>query len=439
MRVCLVCLLAALTGGAALAQSRQPATKEQPKRVKAVKDGKDNKSDVPEKAGPDTVGGKTLKEWVNDLSSGDPSRRAIALLAIPNFGEDASKTVKYVLDRLHDADVSPRANACIALRVLAVDPDDVKAVVKELGKALRRDTQAIVRYEAAITLRRFSEDAAEVIPDLIARFTDGDSWEIRHACIAVMSRAAVDTKNGPDKRVVLAFSDRLRAERFPPTYQEKLEMIIGLGSMGRPKEPEVLSKAIGALAFYANAQGVNVNRSLKLWAFAGLVALVEDSKQVESHLGNIAKFMSDKNKTELRVQAMGALSAFGTRSKKYVPDLIKLLADPEPTIVQAAASALTSIADKSEKDEIVTAFLELLKYNGVTNKDAPALEKFKDTSKAATAVIALVNLKANLKDVHDTMDRVRKNDDVDPALRRLIDQAQKQLKNPPKEMHKDKK
>jgi hypothetical protein len=49
-----------------------------------------------------------------------------------------------------------------------------------------------------------------------------------------------------------------------------------------------------------------------------------------------------------------------------------------------------------------------------------------------------VNLKANLKDVHDALDKVRKDEYADRGLRHLIDQAQKQLRNPPKEKGKEK-
>lgn len=447
MRVYLVCLLAAAVAvSAADAQSRQPTTKGKDSKGKAVKTSGDDKagksSDEPEKTGPDTVGGKKLADWVEDLTYGDPSRRAVAIMAIPAFGDEAARAVKAILSRLSDPDVSPRAKACYVLRVMAVDAKDVPAVVKALGKRLHRETesQAVVRYEAAVTLRRFAEDAKPIIPDLKKGMLDGESWEIRHACVAVLWRAALDTKEGPAKDVVDAMCARLGVTDFrAPTYEERLELIIGLGSMGRPKDPEALARVVKTLNAFATANPNNLSRSLVLWAYAGLVGMVDDPKLVASHLDGIFRFTNASKypMVELRVQAMAALSAFGTRSKKYVPDLIKMLDDKEPMIVNAAATALTRIGE-DDVDKLIDAFLSMLRQHGVSAKGTPEQQKALSTAKAGTAVIALVNLKANTKDVHDVLEKVRKDEYADRGLRHLIDQAQKQLRNPPKEKEKDK-
>jgi HEAT repeat protein len=352
-----------------------------------------------------------------------------------------SEAVRAVLERLHDEDVSPRAKACLALRVMGIEKaDDVKAVVKALGERLRREkeTQAVIRYEAAITLRRFAEDAAPVIRDLIHGLVDGSSWEIRHACAAVLWRAAITKKDGPNELAVEAMVHRLQATTYPPAHEEKLELIIGLGSMGRPKDLKQFEKVVSVLKLYANAAPTTQGRiALSLWAYAGLVALLEDAKQADPHLAAIARYTKRTYKVEIRVQAIGALAAFGTRSKKYVPAMLELLGDKEPAVVSAAAAALTHIGESEDRERIINAYLSLLKNNAAPKKDASALEKSNAVGKAGVAIFALVSMKANLKDVHDEMDKVRKDADADRGLRTLVAQAQKQLSNPPKE--KDKK
>src|SRR5262249_60440898 len=137
-----------------------------------------------------------ITEWMKDPTSGDPSRRVVAVLATVNFGDEAGDAVPLLIERLSDPDVSPRAKACVALRYVGMHEKHVKDVVKALGQRLStaKESQAVVRYEAAVTLSRFAEDAAPIIPALISGLTDGSSWEIRHACASVLWRAAMDSK-----------------------------------------------------------------------------------------------------------------------------------------------------------------------------------------------------------------------------------------------------
>ena len=202
MRVFLVCVVALALAGGANAQSR-PATKDFPKdkgKGKDKKDGKDDKYEAPEKTGADTVGGKTLKEWMKDLSSGDPSRRVTAVLAIVNFGDEAADAVPLLIERLADTDVSPRAKACVALRYVTVHEKHVKDVVKasrtaSASRGNRRRSSATRPPSRSPASPRI----APVIPALISGLTDGSSWEIRHACASVLWRTAKDPKNGPDE------------------------------------------------------------------------------------------------------------------------------------------------------------------------------------------------------------------------------------------------
>lgn len=404
----------------------------------AKKDAKANdkgpKDETPPKTSADTVGGKSLSEWEADLKSADPSRRAVAVMAIMAFGEQASRSVPLLIDRLSDDDVSPRAKACFVLRMIAVDEKHVRAVVKALATRINKDTQAIVRYEAAVTLRRFADDAGPAIPALIHGLTDGSSWEIRHVCAAVLWRAALDPKEGPDETAVRAMVGRLRAVNFPATYQEKLELIIGLGSMGRPKSPVLLKDVIVVLQQYAHAPAANVPRALALWAYAGLAGM-SDEKQKDAALAAIVGFTAPRGKTEIRVQALGALAAFGPRSKRHVPELIKMLDDKDAAVASASASAL-SVIGTAEDFRIVDAFVSMLSQNAVPKADATALEKAATANRAGTAVMGLVGLKANHRDVHAAMDKLRDDKELDAGLRYLIEQGQKRLREPPKEPEK---
>src|SRR3954447_26013794 len=74
----------------------------------------------PKQATPSKIAGKSLDEWKKELTIEDASRRAQAIVAIAQFGEAASSCVPAIVDRLTDKDVSPRARALGALRVIPV-------------------------------------------------------------------------------------------------------------------------------------------------------------------------------------------------------------------------------------------------------------------------------------------------------------------------------
>ena len=89
-------------------------------------------------------------------------------------------------------------------------------------------------------------------------------------------------------------------------------------------------------------------------------------------------------------------------------------------------------------DKVVDAFISHLKVHALVKKGASPLEKNNTLSKAAAAVFALVAMKANTREVHDELDKLRDNKELDGDLSSLIKKAQEHFRNPPKE-NKDKK
>jgi HEAT repeat protein len=179
-----------------------------------------------------------------------------------------------------------------------------------------------------------------------------------------------------------------------------------------------------------------MSRSLALWAFAGLVGHVTKDDQRDQALAAIAGFTNARvYKTEIRVQALGALGAFGHRSKRHVPEMIKMLDDKDLTVSSAAAAALAQVGT-AEEHRIIDAFLSMLNANATPKASLTPQEKSAMLNRAGTAVVGLVNLKANKREVHEVLDRVRENKGVDLGLRVLIEQGQKALTDPPKDADK---
>jgi hypothetical protein len=367
-----------------------------------------------------TWDGKTLSQWRMDLSHEDASRRSTALLALLHFPEDASTVVRDVINRLHDPDVSPRAKACLVLRHIRVEGNDVPKVVKALSLRLyppgtnpqASESQAIIRYEAAVTLERFVAYAHPVLPALIQGTKDRSSWEIRRVCMSILWRTAMDKKLGPDDRAVSAMLDALRGgSRL--TYQEKLEILQGLAMMGQTTNQAVLAREISDLGSIAGSN--RTPGSLRIWAYAG-VAAVGDASTAHKAMEKIAKNLENKS-LEVKAQAAHALGTLGEKAKNYVPALLKVVkTDPQGLAVNGACMALIRIKDTSEP--VVSALLDLLGH--------------KDAQHAGSAVKALVDLKVNDARVTGAMDKMLGDKNLDDGLRAYVRAGLEELKKPAK-------
>jgi hypothetical protein len=367
--------------------------------------------------------GKTFRQWVGELTHGDASHRAVAILAIvhPIFAEDAASAVTDLIKRLSDTDLSPRAKACMALRSIQIkDPDKRQTVIKALANRFAWHTQrgwnepeATIRYEAAVSLRSFASEAASVIPLLINGTRDRKSWEIRHMCAGTLWRAARNTEDGSDPAAVKALIAQFL--NLNATYQERLEVIVGLGSLQRSKDPTVQQSVVSTLQQATRTTNAS-NKPLAIWAYAGLVVQT-DGLRAKDALSAIAKFLKSQT-LENRIQAVQALGALGKDAKSKLPAIIIMLDDKETAAAAAACQALVRMGDKSDK--VTDALLSLAGH--------------KDPNRAACAVLALANLRANSDRVITGLEKVidkekaKKAEDINGDLIKLIQEASKYLK-----------
>jgi HEAT repeat protein len=363
-------------------------------------------------------GGKTMADWRDELTHRDASKRAAAITAIANLGEDSSRFVPLLIDRTRDSDTSPRTKAVIVLRFVAVNKDDVPKVVAALTARLRQgrfpygEPEAVIRYEAAATVERFAADAQRAIPALIEASRDWSNWEIRHMCVRVLVQAGLEKDRPPDRRVSEALVRRVLARG--EDYQVRLEAVKGLGAMGRP-DNSALREVLDALHTVAHSRGRVENMPLKIWAFTALANMNEGP---EAAIAQVTGFLKHRN-LEVRCQAAQALGALGKKAKGRIPQLIRMLSDKQPPAVQAACIALANIGDDSDK--VIAALLATLK----TTKDANV---------ALAVCSALTQLKAARPEVFAALeDQLDRKDEQADKLRPFFRRTLKQLKNPKKE------
>jgi HEAT repeat protein len=324
-----LCLLTLVGSGFA-----QPATVP----GKASSDTQSSQSTSPT---PTEVGGKTMTQWMTELKNSDPSTRAQAILNLVAFGEAARDAVPLILDRCHDPEASPRVKAVLALKFIAVRDRDKPKVVEALADRLRNDPQTIIRYEAALGLCRFADEARPALPALIQGMTDTGNWELRQACIIAVRRAGID-RTGPDPQPDPRATKALLQSLRDSVSKVRMEATLTLGAMGRPADPQLLSAVTEALQRQLSYK----DKTLALWSHVSLLAL--DDKVTEQSLRAIVKLL-DSPERDIRIQVLMALAAIGRKAKTCIPAVLEALEDREPQVVAAACAALPRMAEPTAK------------------------------------------------------------------------------------------
>jgi HEAT repeat protein len=335
------------------------------------------------------VGGKNLKQWLEDLKNQDASVREEAIRALVYFRQDWPRIIQPLVERLqHDTDSSPRVRAAIALGMIDVPKGvETSKVVQALSLRLLEDPQSIVRYYSAATLLNFGDDAREALAGLNKGAADPATWEIRHACVIALRAAGHDSQGTPIKSAELALLKALH----DPTYQVRLEAIMTIGALGRPDDVQL------GLMIKQGLQDRLVDRdpTVKIWAYTALMAL--DETIDKKHLQAVSKFLkgSDKvndknNAMKVRLNAARALGTLGDKARDAAPALVEALDDKETQVVGTAAWALTRMGGLSGPSK--GALLGLLKNPDPNMRATGAQSLGLAGIKARAAVPALTEL-----------------------------------------------
>jgi HEAT repeat protein len=293
---------------------------------------------------PSEVGGKTLSQWVAELKHSDPSVRETAIKAMPHFGTAAADVVPQILDRLHDGDACPRVRAVVILRMVHIDGKDVPKVVAALNTRLLEEPQAVIRYEAAVTLMRFGDDSRDALPGLLQCVGDRATYALRQACVAAIKQAGRDNKGVPVRDATQA----LLKAMHDPAQEVRLEAATALGQMGRPAEP-LLGQVLKELQAARNDR----DKVVQIWSQVSLMAL---DKVNDNGLGFLIKHLKHPE-TEVRINAIQALGTIGPKAKSAAPNLLEVLSDKEVGVVVLVCQALVALGDGSPK--VMNALTEL--------------------------------------------------------------------------------
>jgi HEAT repeat protein len=301
--------------------------------------------------GPTEVSGKSLKQWVEELSptkTPDPGFRHRAIQAITLFEpETASKEAGAALINLiSDPDTSIRTNALLCLAIIGVHKDHTKAALPALIQRMNEDSQGIVRLYAAYVLGTMGSAARDAIPALVNRSKDLASYEIRKICVTALAEiGADDGKNPLDMRAVNALVGVLTggglgyADR---SAEVRLAAVSGLGAMGIPLLPaEKAAMSNGLQAALKDPQVI-----IRIWARVGIMKI---DGVTDEHLKELLPYLRGKDATA-KVEAIKAIGSVGQKAVKVCySDIFELLQEKDPGLVAAAAWALGEWGEAADK------------------------------------------------------------------------------------------
>ncbi len=201
------------------------------------------------------IGGKSLEEWIKEITSKDPSKGEKAIRTILLFGPDrAVDAVPILISQLKKhpkvviLDSRFRVHGIIALGIILggaekPDPKLIGDTVTVLTRFLVTDTQAIVQFRAAQGLGRIGPEAKPAIPKLIAAANDLSTWETREAAVTALGFIARDPKIAPTDEVLNALIKRL-GDPASPIRLAAVKSLLWVGGSADPKKKAMLVKGL---------------------------------------------------------------------------------------------------------------------------------------------------------------------------------------------------
>lgn len=282
---------------------------------------------------PPEVGGKLMRDWINELKSADPSLREQAIRAIASYGAAARETIPQIVERMNDRDSSPRMRAVLAIKYLDYYDKDIPKVVDGLAKRISEDPQASIRYEALLAMGRFGfrEAGRNGLPAVLKAADDQSNWEIRRAAYSILPRLGSD-ETGVDARVYRSLIHGTK----DTAAMARHEALIGLALLGKPNDAALATQMEKALVSVLNMRDI----PSEIYARVALIGYNPVNDKIQIPL--IIKHVKDATFSN-RMVAIRAVSMLGPPAHEAVPDLVGYLNDRNPELVMSVFMAFTSM------------------------------------------------------------------------------------------------
>ncbi len=298
------------------------------------------------------IGGKSLDQWIDEISSKDPSKREAAMRTVLGFGpEKSQKALPALVAELKKhtlsspIDISGRLSGMASISAILNSmkeppPDKMLKDLAAIFRVMLKDDQALVRTRAVQLLPVIGPEAKSALPEVIATCAFPGTWEVRQAALQTLGVIGGD-KNGPDFNVGLALNKAL----LDNSYLVRFAALQAVGKLGPPTNPNQNSTMLRTLNSLATDKK---DRGIQIWAHMALMTLKK--KVTTEHLTPIKNLLSDED-AMIRSQAAQAIGMLGEEGKPAIPMLCSLLKDTEPEdVIGSCLVALGSIkADTAVK------------------------------------------------------------------------------------------
>jgi HEAT repeat protein len=331
---------------------------------------------------PKEILGRSLKDWIKDLTSPDASIKVKAIQAVPYFGEPAQKEAgPHLIDAITDRDASVRTNALLSISQLGLPADLRAKLVGILRKKMMEDSQGIIRLHCATLLGQMGREAREAIPDLMLALKSGMSFEIRKAAVTALGNVGAGTDKVPtDDRAIRALVEVFYGSPPDSTADVRLEAVMAVALMRPPAQQAECAHIVTAL--HAVTKGKD--KAIEIWGRVGLIAYVHQKAvptlptmpniNTEQELKRIANYLNSGENVLVRMHAVRALGTIGANAKSRVDDLITVLSDEkELSLAALAAVALGQMGNAAQK--AVPTIEELMKKKDLDDATKDALKE----------------------------------------------------------------
>ena len=286
-------------------------------------------------------------------------------VAFAQTSAEEEKVGKLIAQLLQDKDVNKRR---LALLDLEIYPRG-KGVIQALTITLEKDSEAVVRGDAALILGRWGEDAKAAIPALANALKSDKDSAVREASARALLRMVPHSRTALLQLVNALQDSNLQTRAFAA------QAIKALGEQSRPHLPKLIEYLNStkdrkddahARADIAAALG-GLGDTIAIPTLIAVVAEIEEDVAVrEAAADSIGQFGADaagaikpladlladaKNDTSLRLSAAKALAKLEADAKQIWSALKISLADPDATLRAISVRASGPCA-KDEKEVV---------------------------------------------------------------------------------------
>ena len=274
--------------------------------------------------------GKTFAEWVTLLRDSDNGRvRRAAVAAVGQIASERADDPKLLKEAVvaagkamrNDSSAGVRAEAARALAKLAADlvrdkSDACGYAVQDLAEGIRGEREPDVRYEQAVALQRYAELAKPAVTALGAAAADKDP-KVQAAAAVALGRVGKDGQAATDDLLPLVKS---------PDAEVRKAAVFALGRID-PKDIVAASEAISRFT-------TDPDEQTRKEAISSLTLLKDKSPDT---VKAVAAALADKSVEVRRLAAAGLARFEGGANEAQAELLAAFKKDGEDKLVKAYA------------------------------------------------------------------------------------------------------